>query len=59
MTQFGKFEYNIWNSKIYASRCQEGYRIHKSGIEEKEAFTQVNRHIIKVNGRNEVFNSSE
>ena len=43
----------------YASRYQEGYQMLKSGIEEKEVFTQVNKHIIKVNERNEVFNSSE
>ena len=35
--KFGKFEYNIWNSKIYASKCQEGYRMLKSGIERKRS----------------------
>ena len=52
---FGKFVYNIWNSMTYTSRYQEGYQMPKSCIEWKEVFKQVNRHIIKVNERNEVF----
>ena len=43
----------------YASKCKEGYQMLKSGIEGKEEFTQVIKHFIKVNERNEVFNSSE